>query len=198
MPKSCGGCTLCCSTVPVEEIGLGAFTRCPKLRYAIDARGPGCSIYPTRPNSCKAWNCQWLAEEDWPDELRPDRCGVVVDILSDLIQVDGREMPALQMWAAPGFEMAFAKQPVWAVVMAVINQKHAVIWRWADANGKQTCRGLFADPVTGQLIATAETPPDLKYAKRVPTSERMRRAQAIIKETMGGQSPQPARRAPRR
>lgn len=179
--KSCGSCTLCCELVPVEEIGLPAFTRCPKL-HSLPEMKVGCSIYSTRPRSCKAWNCQWLVEEDWPDDLRPDRCGVVVDILPDLIRVNGIELAAWQMWAAPGFEMAFQHQPVLSVVMALADQKIAVIWRWKGADGKQTGRVLMADPKTGELGYSAETPPDQYFSQKVPTGERMRRAMRLSQD----------------
>jgi hypothetical protein len=175
--KLCGGCTACCSTVPVEEISLPAFTRCPKLR-PVGFAAPGCSIYPDRPRGCKVWNCQWLAEDDWPEELRPDRCGVVVDILPDIIIVNGREMPALQMWAAPHHELAFDTQPVLGAVLAVIESGYAVIWRWRGKDGQQTARALLRDPQTGEIVASAETPPDKKFSAKVPVKERLRRAMA--------------------
>ena len=172
--KTCGSCTLCCQLVPVEEIGLPAFTRCPKLRSVVYAT-PGCSIYPDRPRSCKAWNCQWLVE-DWPDDLRPDRCGVVVDIIPELIWVNGKEMPAIQMWAASGAEMSFMDDPIAAVVRAAVEQDHAVIWRWRGEDGKQTGRAILRDPQTGQLVATAETPPSQAFSRAVPMRDRVRRA----------------------
>jgi hypothetical protein len=177
MKKTCGTCTACCSTVPVEEIGLPAFTRCPKLRSVVFA-APGCSIYPDRPNSCETWSCHWL-KDDWPDDLRPDRCGVVVDIIPDLIRVNGTEMPALQIWALPGYEMAFTEQPVMAIVLAITAQGHAVIWRWRGADGQQTGRALFNDPKTGKLVATSETPPDKAFSKAMPIRERLKKAMAL-------------------
>ncbi len=178
MKKTCGTCTACCSTVPVEEISLPAFTRCPKLRPVVFAT-PGCSIYPDRPNSCKAWSCYWLKEGDWPDDLRPDRCGAVVDTLPDLIRVNGVEMPALQIWALPGYEMAFETQPVLAIVMAITAQDHAVIWRWRGADGKQTARALLRDPKTGKLGVSPETPPDRRFSRHMPMRDRLKKAMAL-------------------
>lgn len=183
MTNTCGSCTLCCQLVPVEEINLPAFTRCPKLRSVV-ATAPGCSVYANRPRSCVAWSCHWL-QEDWPDELRPDRCGVVVDILPDLIMLNGAEMPAMQIWAAPGYEMSFDTQPVLAIVLAIVEQDHAVIWRWRGADGKQTGRALFRDPKTKQLVASPETLPDMKFSKDMPQRERLRRAMAFD----GGRKP---------
>ena len=49
--------------------------------YPLDAarRGTGLGIYEKRPPSCRGWRCGWLENEDWEDDLRPDRCGFIVD-----------------------------------------------------------------------------------------------------------------------
>jgi len=46
------------------------------------AIGAGCRIYENRPQTCRGWSCQWLARPDrYPEEeLRPDRCGFLLDI----------------------------------------------------------------------------------------------------------------------
>lgn len=44
----------------------------------------GCSIYASKPDSCTAFMCLWLAsqlfEDNMPDKWRPDRVGAVVDV----------------------------------------------------------------------------------------------------------------------
>src|SRR4051812_37019979 len=107
--RSCGSCSACCSTVPVREIGLRSYTRCPNLRGFPEARS-GCRIYETRPFSCRSWSCAWLAG-DMDDELRPDRIGVVIDPIPDTIAANGITVPAAQFWVLPGFEDAWKDQP---------------------------------------------------------------------------------------
>lgn len=69
--RSCGGCTACCTTIGVAELGKAPGERCPKL----GARG--CSIYAERPAECREFNCAWLyGVGDFSD--RPDKSGVVV------------------------------------------------------------------------------------------------------------------------
>lgn len=73
--RSCEGCTACCTVMPVSEFKKPGFTRC---RH----QGLGCcAIYATRPRSCKAWSCGYLLLETALPELRPDRSGVVIDML---------------------------------------------------------------------------------------------------------------------
>ena len=40
MTRHCGGCTLCCKLIPVEELNKPAGARCKHVRT-----GKGCSIY---------------------------------------------------------------------------------------------------------------------------------------------------------
>lgn len=37
----------------------------------------GCRIYRERPPVCRRFQCAWLMAPNLPDELRPDRCGVM-------------------------------------------------------------------------------------------------------------------------
>ena len=182
--KRCDSCTLCCEVVPVAEIGLAAFTRCPKLHSLPEAK-IGCSIYPTRPRGCAIWNCQWLAEDSWPDELRPDRCGVVVDIMPDLILVHGVETPAMQMWVAPGHELAFQHHPILSLVMSIAAQGMAIIWRYRGEDGAQTARIFIRDPETGKLGISPENPPDKNFANNMSTKDRFRRAIQLTEGKLG-------------
>ena len=42
--------------------------------------GTGCTIYESRPQVCRPFECLWLQQEQIPDDLRPDRCGVMFEI----------------------------------------------------------------------------------------------------------------------
>lgn len=153
--KTCGGCAACCETVPVKELGLEAFTRCPHQRPAFHAKGPGCGIYPTRPYSCRSWSCAWL-EADWSDQYRPDRCGLVIDPNLDLIRVNGKEMKAAQVWAMPGHEGDYDKPEILDLLLSIIHgMKCAVIWRTRDGMGMAFVR----DPKTGEVGRSAPMPP---------------------------------------
>jgi hypothetical protein len=169
--KSCGTCTACCATVPVKEIGLKAFTRCPHLRALPEM--PGCSIYPRRPHSCRVWICGWLGA-DWPDDCRPDRCGVVVDPMQDLVWLDGKELPVVRLWVLPGREAAFHDDPVRALVLAIIDTGMGVIW---DHGSEQRRPAPRPTPDAAQRPVDDGT---ADAADRAPGDERCRTLLAFL------------------
>jgi hypothetical protein len=119
--RHCNGCTACCHVVAVKEIELPPFTSCPHVRGVLHAGGPGCGIYHERPYSCRSWRCMWLKNEDWPEELRPDRLGVVVDEFQDLVSIGGRKLRAAQLWVLPGFETKVLESPgVTAIIRSLL------------------------------------------------------------------------------
>jgi hypothetical protein len=90
--RSCGSCTACCKTLPVDDPQLTK----PKNTWCANCKpGKGCSIYSSRPKACADFRCEWLKGRG-TDAERPDRTKVVMDYL--------REHPAsvgkgtLQMW----------------------------------------------------------------------------------------------------
>lgn len=133
--RTCGGCTRCCEVVPVKEIGLKPFTRCPKLRDWTSAAGPGCSIYANRPYSCRAWSCLWLKSAQLPDEMRPDKSGIVVDEIIELISVTEKatgketERTAAQMWVAKGHEDDWNLPEIMGGIGALVEHVGALLWR---------------------------------------------------------------------
>jgi hypothetical protein len=51
----------------------------PTARWCADCeQGTGCRVYDTRPPSCRNFQCFWLMSEDFPEEMRPDRCHALV------------------------------------------------------------------------------------------------------------------------
>ena len=79
--RACGSCSLCCRLLPVPQLQKDAGRWCPDCRPGA-ARG-GCGIHETRPDVCRAFNCQWVqgrGEAGW----RPDLSGVLVCGLADL------------------------------------------------------------------------------------------------------------------
>ncbi len=76
--RECGGCTACCTTMVVQELGKPEFTPCDKLLVEQWRGAPkemGCSIYDDRPESCRVWSCLWIG--GMPARWRPDKCGLV-------------------------------------------------------------------------------------------------------------------------
>jgi len=140
--KSCGGCAACCSTVPVKEIGLGAFTSCPHLRTLPDIR-TGCSIYPMRPRSCHQWSCSWLISDLAP-EFRPDRLGVVVDPIPDLVRISGKDVQAAQLWVVPRHEDDWRTDDrIKDLIFSIFKAGFAVLWRIRGEDGRQRARVMI-------------------------------------------------------
>ncbi len=77
--RVCGGCSLCCTVLRVDELGKLGGEPCVHQRTGEEG---GCSIHPTRPGICRAYRCLWLRGGlDEPD--RPDRLGAVLDVASE-------------------------------------------------------------------------------------------------------------------
>jgi hypothetical protein len=71
--RDCGECTLCCRLTEVPEL------RKPVNKWCQLCTAKGCSVYETRPQSCRSFYCFWMLSLDVPDELRPDKCGILFE-----------------------------------------------------------------------------------------------------------------------
>jgi hypothetical protein len=80
--KQCGTCSLCCKTMVIPELAKPKDSWCPNF-----ARGQGCAIYDTRPNSCRDFSCYWLIDPEMGPEWKPDRCKMVLDARADWLVV---------------------------------------------------------------------------------------------------------------
>jgi len=69
--RSCGSCALCCKLLGLVENKLGQW--CPHC-----LKSGGCSIYDSRPNICRAFNCVWLTDANFGDEWQPTRSKIVI------------------------------------------------------------------------------------------------------------------------
>lgn len=74
--RECGDCVMCCRDLSIRspELVKPAYVLCPHCT------GAGCGIYETRPSVCRSWHCLWRWLGTLPEELRPDRCGVMFDL----------------------------------------------------------------------------------------------------------------------
>ena len=67
----CGSCTECCTPFDIPELRKPAGLRC---MYLTDK---GCSIYDTRPQTCRDFKCAFLFF-DLDKKLRPDKAGFIM------------------------------------------------------------------------------------------------------------------------
>jgi hypothetical protein len=174
--KSCGGCTACCMTVPVKEIGLRAFERCRHL-HSLPQLATGCSIHANRPRSCRAWSCSWLIS-DLPDEYRPDRIGVVVDPIPDLVRIHGEEIVASQLWVLPGHEDDWRTVPaVKDLIQSIMDLGFAILWRIKAEDG-QLARVMVHH--RGKWMVSEPDISRQEMAGFADDGERLRHAQTLI------------------
>lgn len=180
--KACGPCTACCSSVPVQEIGLPAYQRCPHLMGPPSAH-IGCGVYETRPDSCYRWSCMYLAS-DLPEEFRPDRCGFVVDPIPDMVRVAGIEKPAGQIWVLPGHEEAYNGERGRHVIEGFCSQGLAVMWRLPPGpDGK--ARGRVFVAVDGGIAKSDIVIMESNLPGFADERSRLRRAQELTRDLDG-------------
>jgi hypothetical protein len=71
--RVCGACRLCCKVFPVVATEKPGNEWC---KFACDS---GCAIHEQGiPDVCREYTCYWLEHDEMPDDLRPDRIGIVV------------------------------------------------------------------------------------------------------------------------
>lgn len=77
--RGCGQCTVCCRIPEISdpELTKPAGEPCINLSKHI-----GCSIYESRPATCKTWLCLWRELSWLTDECRPDRLGIFFNLES--------------------------------------------------------------------------------------------------------------------
>ena len=75
--RGCGGCTLCCKLLGVEELILAPLQWCPRCDTSV-----GCTAYAERPTECRQFYCQYLLDGALDEHWKPSRCKMVV-VLED-------------------------------------------------------------------------------------------------------------------
>ncbi len=76
--KTCGTCNMCCKVLEIEEFPKPAGRLCEHC-----TSGSGCGIYMTRPQVCRDFMCEWLAERSISSTLKPDRIGALFMVEAD-------------------------------------------------------------------------------------------------------------------
>jgi hypothetical protein len=128
--RSCGGCTLCCKIMAIDELKKPPGEWCPNCKGA-----QGCAIYGAHPPSCRYFVCEWLRNSDVPQDFRPDAVKVVLttamwDEGAHLIAncdadnpMAWRDQPvygwlkarAAQSWQRGGWVMARVVKRIWLI-----------------------------------------------------------------------------------
>ena len=74
--RTCGECVVCCV---IPHVQAPTFTKEAGV-MCQHCSGSNCTIYEDRPSQCRDFYCLWRRVGTMPDELRPDRTGVMFTI----------------------------------------------------------------------------------------------------------------------
>jgi hypothetical protein len=74
--RTCGTCSLCCKVMTVPDVtpAKTAHKWCSHIRPDHH----GCSIYGTRPASCREFSCMWLGDNGVKDHWYPAKAKIVI------------------------------------------------------------------------------------------------------------------------
>lgn len=159
--RDCGACVTCCRDLNIltPELVKPAFTLCPHCT------GSGCGIYETRPSVCRSWHCLWRWLGALPDELRPDRSGVMFDL--------DRTRPPTNIFehvyvAAHTDDAAHFKQPEVAKALNMfVRQGQLPLWLYVKAEKRLVYpAGPIVDAIINIDAPLPGTDPALNAAAR--------------------------------
>lgn len=124
--RSCGSCSACCKTHPVDAEPEEPTFQKPAGTWCVRwHKKCGCTMYEQRPSRCRSFRCEWLKGMG-SDAHRPDRTRVVIDFV---IFEGGPLHGICQLWeVAPGaLATPFAKSITLQCLTAGIWTSHLSI-----------------------------------------------------------------------
>ena len=76
LPRACGACSLCCKLLPIAALDK------PHDRWCMHCRpgAGGCTIYDSRPQTCRSFSCHWLADASFGDHWAPLKAKMLVQV----------------------------------------------------------------------------------------------------------------------
>lgn len=86
--RNCGSCNVCCVSLTIDDPELQKLQgyRC---RNALPDNS--CAIYPTRPHTCRSFECGWRLLKWVRQELRPDQSGVLIRLHYEVSAATGAQ-----------------------------------------------------------------------------------------------------------
>ena len=91
--RSCDGCTKCCSGALSATINIESRSTVHELKPGnpcvfVQIR-KGCGVYDERPKDpCKIFRCQYLVDEEVPEEMKPSRSNIILTVEEVLPNVE--------------------------------------------------------------------------------------------------------------
>ena len=101
--RVCGSCSLCCKLIGFAEINKPMGRWCPHR-----VKDHGCGIYDTRPNECRAFNCEWLTNPNFGQEWEPTRSKMIICHVRD------GDTSKLVFHVDPGSPLAWRREPYYS------------------------------------------------------------------------------------
>lgn len=101
--RSCGTCTLCCKVMAITELNKPVGKWCPHCKPGV-----GCTIYGTRPNECRTFNCMWLMDSRLHEGWKPSN--------SKMVLTTGDGGNSVEIRCDPGFPAAWRSEPFHAEI----------------------------------------------------------------------------------
>jgi len=107
--RSCGTCSLCCKLLGILELEKPQGQWCPHCKPGKER----CTIYETRPDTCRTFNCAWLVNESVDDRWYPEKCKMVINMNVD------SEIHLLQIYVDPSNRMGWTKEPYYSQIKSL-------------------------------------------------------------------------------
>ncbi|GLS66126.1 hypothetical protein GCM10007888_45080 [Methylobacterium oxalidis] len=102
--------------------------------------GTACGIYLERPEACARWHCLWRKIGALPDELRPDRSGVVFSLESRPPIAEAPDEACIVGRAVDGVH-AFDRWEVAEAFAMFVREGSLPVWKASDRDATMLNRG---------------------------------------------------------
>ena len=134
--RACGKCSLCCRLLGVKELEKPKNVLCKHCK----GNGGGCGIYDARPEVCRKWFCQWLANSEFGDDWYPLKCGMVVHKTVE-VSIGGRVTYRLTVDVDPDKPEVWRKKPyrdgIWRMAQTGIEGRFGLRFQTTVAIGRR-------------------------------------------------------------
>lgn len=147
--RVCGDCTACCVYLPIAA-GVISQNAKPAGEPCEKLCDSGCAIYEQRPVACSQFRCAWLADDDWLDEWRPDRAGLLC--LRELL--DDRLPAALVVETRRG---ALLEPQAESILLHLLSKTALVVVVGPDGKRRLMC-GQYRQDQGGAALPDEQTP----------------------------------------
>ena len=109
----------------------------------------GCSIYDSKPETCAEFKCAYLDGKNAPEELRPDKCGIIFIKHTDRI-FSGALMPNIKITdIAKGQIQSFNDQGFSVAMLSVDESKPYVML--ANGHDIEVIMKEYKEAISGNL-----------------------------------------------